>query len=332
MSEKREYGYVAAIRDAIRDRMEADERAIVIGIDVGLAGGPFTATRGLLEEFGEERVIDTPIAESGFLGAAVGAAMGGLHPMVELMYFDFLGVCLEPLLNQAAKISYMSAGRIKVPLVLRTQMGGGGSSAAQHSQNLETIVAHIPGLKVVAPAMPDDAYGLLQTAFEDPGPVVYVEHRELYRVRRGERPPSSHRVPFGSARVVRPGGDLTIVSYSRGLHRALEAAEVLAERGREAEVIDLRCLAPLDFDTVATSVARTNRALVIHDAVRAFGVGAEVAARISDECFDLLDAPVGRIGAPTSPSPFAPSLEAAYLPSSGSIVAAAEELLEGAAR
>jgi 2-oxoisovalerate dehydrogenase E1 component len=323
----RAYGYVAAIRDALGDRMEHDPRTIVMGIDVGVAGGPFTVTRGLLERFGPDRVLDTPIAETGFVGAAVGAAMGGLRPMVELMYFDFLGVCLEPLLNQAAKISYMSAGALHVPLVVRTQMGGGGHSAAQHSQNLEALVAHIPGLKVVAPATPSDAYGLLQSAFDDPGPVVYVEHRTLYRVREGERPAPDHRVPIGRARVVRQGTDLTVVSYSRALHTCLEAADRLAADGVAVEVIDLRTIAPLDMDTVGESVRATNRALVVHDAVRAFGAGAEVASRISDECFDWLDAPVGRVGAPTAPSPFAPVLEAAYLPSVDAIAGAARAVV-----
>lgn len=319
----RAYGYVAAIRDAIHDRMAADERTIAIGIDIGVAGGPFTVTRGLLDDFGPNRVLDAPIAETGFVGAAVGAALAGLRPMVELMYFDFLGVCLEPLLNQAAKISYMSAGALAVPLVLRTQCGGGGSSAAQHSQHLEALVAHIPGLKVVMPATPSDAYGLLQSAFDDPGPVVYVEHRMLYRYREGGRPNPGQRVPIGQARVAREGKDLTVVSYSWALHRCLEAADALAGEGISLEVVDLRTIAPLDMETVAASVRRTNRAVLVHDAVRAFGAGAEAAARISEECFDWLDAPVGRVGAPTAPAPFAPSLERAYLPSAEAIAAAA---------
>lgn len=319
------YGYVAGIRDAIHDRMAADDRTIVMGIDIGVAGGPFTVTRGLLDEFGPERVLDTPIAEAGFVGAAVGAALGGLRPMVELMYFDFIGVCLEPLLNQAAKISYMSDGALNVPMVLRTQVGGGGSSAAQHSQHLEALVAHIPGLKVVTPSTPQDAYGLLTAAFEDPGPVVFVEHRLLYRLKEGERPAAGHTVPIGSARVARSGRDVTLVSYSMALHRCLEAAGQLAERGIDAEVVDVRTITPLDMETIGESVRRTSRAVVVHDAVRAFGAGAEIGARISEECFDWLDAPVARIGAPTAPSPFSPALESAYLPSAAVIAATAEE-------
>jgi 2-oxoisovalerate dehydrogenase E1 component len=311
----REYRYLDGIRDALTRQMATDERVIAIGIDVGRPDGPYTVTKGLYEAFGPGRVLDTPIAEMGFVGAAVGAALAGARPMVELMYLDFIGSCLEPLLNQAAKIRYMSDGAFSVPLVVRTQMGSGGSAAAQHSQNLEALLAHIPGLKVVVPATPADAYGLLTAAFADPDPVVYIENRSLYRHRAGSRPDDGHVVPLGRARVVVPGEDVTIISYSRALHDCVAAVPELEQDGIRAELIDLRSIVPLDFETIAESVRRTNRAVIVHDAVEAFGVGAELAARISTELFDWLDAPVARVAAAYAPSPFAPNLESAYLPS-----------------
>jgi 2-oxoisovalerate dehydrogenase E1 component len=325
-----EYRYLDGIRDALTHQMATDDRVIAMGIDVGRPGGPYTVTKGLYDTFGPARVFDTPIAEMGFVGAAVGAALAGARPMVELMYLDFIGSCLEPLLNQASKIRYMSNGAFSVPLVVRTQMGAGGSAAAQHSQNLEALLAHIPGLKVVAPASPADAYGLMTAAFADPDPVVYIENRSLYRHRSGTRPDDGHLVPLGSARVVAGGGDVTVISYSRALHQCIAALEELERDGIGVDLIDLRSIVPLDFETVAESVRRTNRAVIVHDAVEAFGVGAELAARISTELFDWLDAPVVRLGAAYAPSPFAPSLESAYLPNPDRIRQAVRDTCVGA--
>ncbi|MCW3005617.1 MAG: Transketolase central region [Solirubrobacterales bacterium] len=310
----REYRYLDGIRDALTHQMATDDRVLTIGIDVGRPDGPYTVTKGLYAAFGGERVLDTPIAEMGFVGAAVGAAMAGARPMVELMYLDFIGSCLEPLLNQASKISYMSNGALSVPLVVRTQMGTGGSAAAQHSQNLEAMLAHIPGLKVVVPATPTDAYGLLTSAFADPGPVIYIENRSLYRFRSGERPDDGYAVPLGQARTVTSGDDVTLISYSRALHDCMTAVPQLQEDGIAVDLIDLRSIVPLDFEAVAESVRRTHRAVIVHDAVETFGVGAELTARISTELFDWLDAPVERVAAGYAPSPFAPSLERANLP------------------
>ncbi|MGR3868671.1 alpha-ketoacid dehydrogenase subunit alpha/beta [Streptomyces graminifolii] len=306
-----------AVRLALEHELAADPAVFVAGIDVGAGGNVFGLTRGLAQAF-PGRVRDTPISESAVVGTAVGAAMAGLKPVVEIMYMDFIGVCLDMLLNQAAKLRFMTGGRASMPLVVRTQFGAGRSSGSQHSQSLEAILAHIPGLTVVMPSNPADTYGLLRAAIQDPNPVVFVENRLQYGL-KGPRPPADHLIPLGKAKVVREGTDITLVSWSRMVQDALAAAELLAGEGIGVEVIDLRTIAPLDRETVLASLAKTNRLVIAHEAVRDFGVGAELAAMAVDEGFWHLDAPVTRVAPPPVPAPYAPSLERVWLPSRDTI-------------
>jgi pyruvate/2-oxoglutarate/acetoin dehydrogenase E1 component len=310
-----------AINRGLADALEADEKVVLIGIDVGAGGGIFTVTRGLYERFGAGRVLDTPISEMGYVGAAVGAAMTGLRPIVEIMFMDFIGVCLDPIMNQAAKLGYMTNGALSIPIVFRTQTGAGRSAAAQHSQSLEALLAHIPGLKVVVPGSVTDAYDLLLAAVRDPGPVVFIENRRLYSMkgRLGE-----HQLPLGEARVVIQGGDVTVVTWGQTVRDCVKAA---TSNSVSLEVIDLRSLVPLDMETVLRSVERTGRLLVVHEAVQDFGAGAEIAARAGEELFDVLLAPVRRLGAPAVPMPFNPSLERSLLPTPEAVVSAAEGLV-----
>jgi pyruvate/2-oxoglutarate/acetoin dehydrogenase E1 component len=317
-----ELRYSDAINRGLADAMEADERVVLMGIDVGAGGGIFTVTRGLHERFGDSRVLDTPISEMGYVGAAVGAAMTGLRPIVEIMFMDFLGVCLDPIMNQAAKLHYMSSGALEIPIVFRTQTGAGRAAGAQHSQSLEAMVAHIPGLKVVMPATVTDAHDLLVAAVEDPDPVVYVENRRLYGM-RGEL--DQDPLPLGRARVAADGDDVTIVTWGQMVRECLTAA---ADADVSVEVIDLRSLVPLDIDTVFESASRTGRVLVVHEAVQDFGAGAEIAARVGEELFDILRTPVKRIGAPSVPMPFSPTLERALMPSASRIAKACEQLVQ----
>jgi 2-oxoisovalerate dehydrogenase E1 component len=310
-----------AIRAALEHELEADPTVVVFGVDVGAGGNVFGLTRGLHERW-PNRVLDTPISEAAVIGAGVGAAMAGLRPVVELMYLDFIGVCLDQLLNQAAKLRFMTGGGADIPMVVRTQFGAGRSSGSQHSQSLEAILAHIPGLTVVMPSTVADTYGLLRAAIRDPNPVVFIEHRLLYE-KKGLMPPADHLVPIGSARVVRPGRDITVVSWSRMVHECLAAADIVAKEGIDTELIDLRTISPLDRATVLESVGKTNRLLIAHEAVTDFGVGAELAALAADEAFWLLDAPVRRVGAPFIPAPYAPNLERLWLPNAERI---AEEI------
>ena len=312
--------YLDALNLAMADAMAEDERVVLIGIDVGAGGGIFTVTKGLYERFGPGRVLDTPISEMGYLGAAVGAAMTGLRPIVEIMFMDFVGVCLDPILNQAAKLRYMTAGAFSIPVVFRTQTGAGRSAGAQHSQSLEAIFAHIPGLKVVMPATVTDAHDLLLAAVRDPNPVLFVENRRLYGMRGSL---ADAPLPFGKARVAREGEELTVVTWGRQLHECLAAAERCPV---SLEVVDLRSLAPLDLETVVASVRKTRRMLVVHEAVRDFGAGAEIAARIADELFDELLAPARRLGGAAVPMPFSPDLERSVLPDAEAVVIAAEAL------
>src|SRR5712692_7433369 len=322
LTERQAVRYMDAVREGIAAEMRVDETVCLIGIDVGSSGGIFAVTRGLYDEFGPERVRDTPISETAFVGAAVGAAATGLRPVVELMFMDFLGVCFDALLNQAAKLRYMTGGLLELPLVIRTQTGAGRSSGAQHSQSLEAVVAHIPGLKVVMPATVEDAYDLMRASVRDRSPVVYIENRRLYG-RRGSLPPTDEEpLPIGRARIVRAGDDITIVAWSRMVEVSLAAADALAAEGIAAEVIDVRCLVPMDVETIVGSVMRTGRAVVVHEAVVRFGPGAEVAARITEEAFGRLQAPVARIGAPAVPLPFSPPLEAACIPDPDAVAAA----------
>jgi acetoin:2,6-dichlorophenolindophenol oxidoreductase subunit beta len=318
--------YVKAINAALARAMRSDERVFVMGEDVA-EGGPYTATAGLAEEFGTARVRDTPISEAAICAIAVGAAQAGLRPVLEIMFIDFITLALDPLVNQAAKAHSMSGGQLTVPLVLRTQGGAGTRGGAQHSQSLESWLTHVPGLKVVMPATAADAAGLMASAIADPNPVVFVEHKALYfkREELADEPPT---VPIGSARVARPGGDVTIVALSRMLGEALAAADRLAAEGVEAEVIDPRTLVPLDVDLIVSSVKRTNRLVVAHEAVQAGGFGAEIAARVQAVAFDSLDAPIARVGAPFAPIPLSPPLEDAYLPGAEDILAAVRATFE----
>ena len=314
-----------AVRLALEGELEANPEAFVAGVDVGKGGNVFALTRGLYAKW-PDRLLDTPISETAVMGLAVGGAMAGMTPLVELMYLDFLGVCFDQILNQAAKLRFMTGGKARMGLVIRTQFGGGRSSGSQHSQSLEALLAHIPGLTVVMPSTPADTYGLLRSAIRDPNPVVFIENRQQYGM-KGPKPPADYLIPLGKAKVVREGTDLTIVSVSRMVHEALAAAEALAPRGISAEVIDLRTVAPLDKETILASLAKTNRLLIAHEGVTDFGIGAEIAALAVYQGFWTLDAPVMRVAPPPTPSPYAPSLEKLWLPDRQSIERAAEALV-----
>lgn len=322
-----EMRYMEAINRALRDSMTADETVIVMGEDVAAAGGSFKATRGLLADFGKQRVRDTPISESSIVSAAVGAAMTGLKPVVEIMFMDFITLAMDALVNQAAKARFMFGGQCSVPMVLRTPHGGGLNAGPQHSQCLEAWFAHVPGLKVVCPSNAQDAYTLLRAAIADPDPVIFIEHKAMYGRKCEVDLTATDQI--GKARIVRAGTDVTIVSYGSTVHAALAAAAQLEQEQIQAEVIDLRSLQPWDEQTVYASVARTHRAVVVHEAVKAFGAGAEIASSIAENMFYELDAPVGRVGAPFMPIPFATSLEAEYAVKPASIAEAVRIAMAG---
>lgn len=309
----RELTYAQALREAITEEMDRNPNIILLGEDIGVYGGVFKVTEGLLARYGPERVRETPISEAGFVGAAVGLAMTGKHPMPELMFMDFAWVAADQIFNQAAKMRYMSGGRVKVPMVIRTQQGGGRGNAAQHSQSLESIFTHIPGLKVVLPATPYDAKGLLKSAFRDENPVVFVEHKLLYAT-RGPVPEQEYTIPLGQADVKRAGDDVTLVSLSRTVLHALEAAELIAQEGVSVEVIDMRCTVPMDLETILDSVRKTHRLVVAHESHRRLGIGAEIAALVQEHAFDYLDAPIERVGAMDVPIPYSQPLESQVLP------------------
>jgi 2-oxoisovalerate dehydrogenase E1 component len=314
-----------AIHAAIEAELTEDDRVFVAGIDVGAGGNVFGLTRGLADQFGR-RVRDTPISETAIIGLGVGAAMAGMRPVVEMMYLDFLGVCFDQLLNQAAKLPFMTGGRAEMALTVRTQFGAGRSSGSQHSQSLEVLLAHIPGLSVVMPSTPADTYGLLRAAIQDPNPVIFIENRLLYGM-KGPQPPADHILPIGRSVVVHPGTDVTVVSVSRMVHEALAAAEQLIEEGVSVEVIDLRSVAPLDVVPVLESVHKTSRLLIAHEAVVPFGIGAEIAAVVGREGFWDLDAPIERVGAAATPPPYSPDLERAWLPDRDAIAGAIRRLV-----
>ncbi|MDX6589318.1 MAG: acetoin:2,6-dichlorophenolindophenol oxidoreductase subunit beta [Solirubrobacterales bacterium] len=312
--------YIDALNEGMATAIEEDERVVLIGIDVGAGGGIFRVTKGLYERFGPERVIDAPISEMGYVGAAVGAAMTGMRPIVEIMFMDFVGVCMDPILNQAAKLRYMTAGALQIPVVFRMQTGAGKSAGAQHSQSLEAWFAHIPGLKVVMPATVADARDLLLASVRDPNPVVFVENRRLYATKGDVE---AEPLPLGRARVARSGDDVTVVTWGQMLRTCLAAAE---EGPASLEVLDMRSLVPLDMEAVLASVRRTGRLLIVHEAVQDFGAGAEIAARAADELFDELRTPVRRLGTPAVPMPFSPDLEKALLPTPQAVSTAAQSL------
>jgi acetoin:2,6-dichlorophenolindophenol oxidoreductase subunit beta len=317
----REITYTQALREALSEEMSRDPSILLLGEDIGVYGGVFKVTEGLLAKFGPERVRETPISEAGFIGAAVGLAMTGKHPVTELMFMDFAWVASDQIFNQAAKMRYMTGGRVKVPLVVRTQQGGGRGNGAQHSQSLETVFTHIPGLKVVLPATPYDAKGLLKSALRDENPVIFIEHKLLYGT-KGVVPEEEYTVPLGVADVKRAGRDVTLVSYSRTVLLALEAAQEAAQEGIETEVIDLRCTSPLDVNCILASVQKTGRLVIAHEAHRRLGLGAEIAASVQEQAFDYLDGPILRVAALDVPIPSSKPLEDAVLPGKGQILAA----------
>jgi len=320
-----EMRYVNAVTQALRDSMEQDPQVVLLGEDVAAAGGSFKATRGLLDAFGAERVIDTPISESSITSAAVGMALTGLKPVVEIMFMDFITLSMDALVNQAAKARYMFGGQGSVPMVLRTPHGGGLSAGPQHSQCLEAWLAHIPGLKVVCPSNPQDAYSLLRAAISDPDPVMFIEHKGMYASKGQVDTAQTARI--GEARIARAGRDVTLVTYGSTVPVCLKAAEQLAKEGVEAEVIDLRSIQPWDKAAVLASLAHTHRAVVVHEAVQSYGVGAEIVATIADEGFDELDAPVLRVAAPFMPAPFASSLEQGYVVTVDRVIEAVRKTL-----
>lgn len=318
--------YREAIRDALAEEMRRDPRVFVMGEDVAIYGGAYSATKGLYEEFGEERVRDTAISEAAIAGAAVGAAMAGMRPVAEIMYFDFMTIAMDQFVNQGGKNRYMFGGKTTVPMVLRTEGGAGRCIAAQHSQSLEAWFCHAPGVFVVAPATPYDAKGLLKTAVRDDNPILFIEHKMLYGI-KGEVPDEEYVIPLGEASVRREGKDLTIIAYSRMANRAEEAGQKLADDGIDAEVIDLRCLQPLDTRRLLESVKKTGRVLLVSEAPRNSNFVCEVAMRINEHAFDYLDAPIARVCAADVPIPMSPTLEDAAIPTTERIAEAAKKLV-----
>ncbi len=319
-----EITYLEGIRQALWEEMERDERVILIGEDIAQYGGAFKVTKGFLERFGEERVIDTPIAESALVGAAVGAALMGQRPVVEMQFSDFIACGFDQIVNMAAKLHYRTG--TSVPLVIRAPSGGGVHGGPFHSQNPEGWFVHVPGLKVVAPSTPMDAKGLLKAAIRDPDPVIYFEHKYLYRRIKGKAPDEDFAVPLGKAEVKREGSDVSIITYGAMVHQALRAADQVAAQGISAEILDLRTLLPLDREAILATARKTGKVLVVHEATRTGGVGAEVAAIVGEAAFDRLDGPIMRLTAPDTPVPFSPPLEEAFLPNAVKIAAAIERL------
>jgi len=316
-----ELSYREAVRDALAAAMRADEDVFIMGEDIAEMGGSMGVTQGLVDEFGPERVRNTPISEMAIVGAGIGAAMAGMRPVVEIMYEDFLTLSLEQIVNQAAKHRYMSGGQLKVPLTIRTQGGAGWSPGAQHAQQLEAWLVHIPGLKVVFPSTPEDVRGMLWSAIYDDNPVIVFEHRLLYPV-KGEVPEELEPIPIGKARTLRAGTDVTVIATGPLVHRSLDAAKRAEEEGISVEVIDPRSLQPLDEDAVVESVKKTNRVVVAHEAVERMGFGAEVAAVLQYKAFDWLDAPIERVGAKFAPLAFAPVMEQFVVPGPDDVLAA----------
>jgi pyruvate dehydrogenase E1 component beta subunit len=323
---KRELTYLEAVREALTLEMRQNPEVFLMGEDIGVYGGAFGVTRGMLEEFGPERIRDTPISEAAIAGASAGAALMGMRPVMEIMFMDFLTISMNQLVNQAAKMRFMFGGKASIPMVVRAPAGSGTGAAAQHSQSLENWFVHTPGIKVVAPATPYDAKGLLITAIRDNNPVLFMEHKLLYRI-KGVVPEESYDIPLGQAEVKREGRDLTVLAYSIMVPRALEAAAQLAAEGIELEVVDLRSLKPLDKATIVASVSKTGRVLIVHEAPITGGFGGELAAVVAEsEAFDFLDAPIRRLAGRDIPIPYNRTLERATVPQVEDIVAAARTL------
>ncbi|MFM1751969.1 MAG: acetoin dehydrogenase beta subunit [Actinomycetota bacterium] len=326
MSSERKLPYVMAFNEAVSQMMEADANVFCAGEDIGAFGGVFGTFGGLQAKFGVDRVVDTPISEQAIIGLGVGASVTGLRPIVDLMFMDFICVAFDQIVNQAAKLKYMFGGEPTLPLTITTAGGGGLSAAAQHSQSLEALLCHIPGLKVVFPSNPYDMKGLMISCIKEDNPTVMIKHKRLLGM-TGVVPEEPYEIPLGKANISRSGTDVTIVAYARMANESLAAAEILAGEGIDCEVIDLRTLQPLDTETIVKSVQKTNRVVVVHEAVRFGGLGAEIAAQIQEFAFDYLDAPVTRIGAPFSPVPFSPALEKHYIPEAKSIADGVREVL-----
>ena len=322
----RELTYREALREAFREEMKRDESVFILGEDIAEYSGAYKVTQGLVDEFGHDRVRNTPLAEAAIAGAALGAALVGMRPVAEIMYIDFSLIALDQIFNQIAKFRYMTAGRVKVPLVIRTQGGGGVSAGLHHSQSLEALYTHIPGLMVVMPSTPYDAKGLLKSSIREDNPVIFIEHKMLYR-QSGAVPEEEYLVTLGKAEVKRQGNDITVVAISRSVIRVLKAAETLEEEGISLEVIDPRTLKPLDEDTILDSVRKTGRLMIVHEACKMGGFGAEIAAIAAEKAFDYLDAPIKRVAALDSPVPFNPRLEDYVIPNENDIIAGALDLM-----
>jgi pyruvate/2-oxoglutarate/acetoin dehydrogenase E1 component len=324
----REITYLEAVREAMSQMMRENEDVFVLGEDIGVYGGAFGVTRGMIEEFGPERIRNTPISESGIAGAAVGAALTGMRPILELQFSDFITIATDQIINQAAKIRYMYGGKAKVPMVLRTPAGSGTGAAAQHSQSLEAWMAHIPGLKVIQPSTAYDAKGLLRAAIEDDNPVIFYEHKLLYKT-KSDVPEEPYSLPIGKADVKRKGTDVSVIATSIMVHKALEAADLLEKEGISIEVIDPRTLVPLDIETIAESVKKTGRLVVVHEAVKRGGFGAEIVSQVMEsDAFDYLDAPIQRLGGAAVPIPYNPQMEKKAVPQVEDIVNAVKLTLK----
>jgi pyruvate/2-oxoglutarate/acetoin dehydrogenase E1 component len=317
-----------AIREAIAEEMERDRNVFMIGEDIGQFGGALGQTKGLFDRFGDERILDTPISEAAIVGAAVGASMLGMRPIADIMFTDFSTLAMDQIINQAAKARFMSGGKVSVPIVIKMQSGAGRGKAAQHSQSFEAIYSHIPGLKVVMPSTPYDAKGLFKTAIRDNDPVVYMEHGSLYGI-KGQIPEEDYTIPMGVGDIKREGKDISIITYSYMVHKALAAAEILGVDGIDAEVVDLRTLKPMDTEIIAASVKKTHRVVVFHEACVTGGIGGEIVAKIAENVFDYIDAPIKRVGIPDVPVPYAKSLEDAIVPNEDKLITCIKEVMEG---
>ena len=322
----KEITFQAAIREAIREEMLRDENVYLIGEDVGVYGGAFGVSKGLIEEFGEDRIIDTPVSEAAIIGAATGSAVTGMRPIAEIMFMDFTTIAMDQIVNQTAKLKYMFGGKAKVPLVIRTAAGAGTGAAAQHSQSLESWLMHAPGLKLVVPSTPYDAKGLLKSAIREDNPIYFMEHKLLYKT-KGPVPDEDYTVPIGVADVKRSGKDITIVATSYMVVKSLEAADILSKDGIEVEVIDPRTLVPLDEETIINSVKKTGKLLIIHEACKRAGIGAEISAIIAEKAFDYLDSPIMRLCGLDIPIPYNKTLEANAIPQVEGIVKKVKEML-----
>ena len=319
---------VEAVRAALQEEMAADDSVIVLGEDVGVHGGVFRATDGLLKQFGDNRVIDTPLAELGIAGVAIGAAMNGLRPVAEIQFADYIHPAYDQIVNEAAKIRYRSNGTFGCPVVFRAPFGAGVHGGLYHSQSVEALFFHVPGLKIVVPSTPYDCKGLLKSAIRDDDPVLFFEHKKSYRRLRGEVPDQDYVVPLGKADLKRKGKDLSIITYGIGVHLAFEASQQLSAQGIDVDILDLRSLLPLDTEAIKDSVARTSKLLILHEDNKTGGIGAEVAALVAEQCFEYLDGPIVRLAAADTHIPYAPALEEAILPNAADVVEAARRLAE----